>query len=352
MTWLLIAVPWFEKPLRPLEGGILMHSIFCQRPLTKARSVATLALGLVATTIVLSTAPAWASASDAATTCATPVTAAPAGPATVSAASSTAYHRTLVVGSGSNAGCELYMLTSDQPDATPPHFACSNNDPGSCPTVIWPALLTNGAPLAGPGVNPQLLGTVTRTDILANTPVQQVTYDGSPVYQFFLNKAPGETHGANLFDPFTNLPGVWYLQSPGRGLPDPGVATLSHETVSVTSTGNSAVVLAALLDQGLGGQLFPVYSFSADSAHESACLGRCALIWPPVLTNERAQASDGVTSTLIGTVERPDGSHQVSSAGHPLYFFIRDAALPGSPGVAHGSNVTAFGGTFNLIPPQ
>ena len=338
--------------MRPLEGGILMKSTFWQRPFTKAGSIATLALVLVASTIFVSTVPAWASASDAATTCATPVTTAPAGPATVSAASSTSYHRTLVVGSGPNAGCELYMLTSDQPNASPPHFACSNNDPGSCPTIIWPALLTNGAPIAGPGINPQLLGTVTRTDILANTPVQQVTYAGFPVYQFFLNHAPGETHGANLFDPFTNLPGVWYLLSPGRGLPDPGVATLSHETVSVSPPGNSAVVLAALLDQGLGGQLFPVYSFSADSDHESACLGRCAVIWPPVLTTERAQASDDVTSTLIGTVERPDGSHQVSYAGHPLYLFIRDAALPGSPGVAHGSGVAAFGGTFNLIPAQ
>jgi predicted lipoprotein with Yx(FWY)xxD motif len=329
-----------------------MKSTFQQRPFRNAGSIATLALALAVSTVVVSTAPAWASGSDAATTCATPVAAAPAGPATVSAASSPTYHRTLVVGSGPNAGCELYMLTSDMPNASPPHYACSNNDPGSCPTVIWPALLTNGAPIAGPGINPTLLGTVTRTDILANTPVQQVTYGGFPVYQFFQNHAPGETHGANLFDPFTNLPGIWYLQSPGRGLPDPGVATLSHQTVSVTATGNSAVVLAALEDQGLGGQPFPVYSFSADSAHESACLGLCAVIWPPVLTNERAQASDGVTSTLIGTVERPDGTHQVSYAGHPLYLFIRDAALPGTPGVAHGSGIMAFGGTFNLIPAQ
>ena len=329
-----------------------MKLTFWQRPFTKAGSVPTLALGLVASTIVVSTAPAWASPANAATTCATPVTAAPAGPVTVSAASSTTYHQTLVVGSGPNAGCELYMLTSDLPNASPPHFACSNNDPGLCPTVIWPALLTNGAPIAGPGINPTLLGTVTRTDILANTPVQQVTFGGFPVYQFFLNKAPGQTHGANLFDPLTNLPGVWYLQSPGRGLPDPGVATLSHETVSVTPPGTAEVVLAALQDQGLGGQLFPVYSFSADSDHESACLGRCAVIWPPVLTNERAQASDSVTSTLIGTVERPDGTHQVSYAGRPLYLFIRDAALPGTPGAAHGSGITAFGGTFNLLPAQ
>ena len=33
-----------------------------------------------------------------------------------------------------------------------------------CDSDLWPALLTKGAPIAGPGVNPRLLGTVTRTD--------------------------------------------------------------------------------------------------------------------------------------------------------------------------------------------
>jgi predicted lipoprotein with Yx(FWY)xxD motif len=329
-----------------------MKSIFRRGSFARGGSVATLAAAVVAATFWLSTMPASASASDPATTCSTPITAAPSGPATVSAASIAGYERTLVVGAGPNAGCELYFLTSDQPGANPSSFACTGTGAGSCPTTIWPALLTNGAPIAGTGVNPTRLGTVTRTDILANTSVQQVTYAGMPVYQFILNKAPGETHGANLFDPFTTPPGVWYLLSPGRGLPDPGVATLSNETVSVTATGNSAFVLAALEDQGLGGQLFPVYTFSADSDHQSACLNTCAEIWPPVLTTQHAQVTNGPTSTLVGIIVRPDGSHQVTYAGQPLYLFLRDAALPGTAGVAHGSGINAFGGTFNLIAAQ
>jgi predicted lipoprotein with Yx(FWY)xxD motif len=245
------------------------------------------------------------------------------------------------------------MLTSDLPNATPPHFACSNNDPGNCPTVIWPALLTNGAPVAGPGVNPTELGTVTRTDILPGTPVQQVTYNGFPVYQFFLNKVPGDTHGANLFDPFTNLQGVWYLLSPGRGLPDPGTASLAPETVTLLPARTSASVLAALEDQGLGGQLFPVYTFSADSDHNSACQGMCAVVWPPVLTDGHAQATAPFKTNQAGIIVRPDGTHQVTFNGHPLYLFGKDAGLAGTPapvGVANGSGVNAFGGTFNLVP--
>jgi predicted lipoprotein with Yx(FWY)xxD motif len=179
-----------------------------------------------------------------------------------------------------------------------------------------------------------------------------VTYNGVPIYQYSLDTAAGQTHGLNLFDPFTTPQGVWYLLSPGRGLPDTGAANLSNEMVTVTATGHSASVLAGLLDQGSGNQVFPVYTFSTDAGDQSTCQGQCAVNWPPVLTDGRAQASDGANSALIGNIVRPDGSHQVTYAGHPLYFFIKDATLPHAPGVAHGSGITAFGGTFNLIPPQ
>jgi hypothetical protein len=59
-----------------------------------------------------------------------------------------------------------------------------------------------------------------------------------------------------------------------------------------------------------------------------------------------------VPVTGAGVIQRPDGSLQVTFGGHPLYLFALDAALPGSPAVAHGSGIRAFGGTFNLIPPQ
>src|SRR5579872_3206612 len=95
--------------------------------------------------------------------CADAVTSAPTGPATVSAAA-TAFGRVLVVGAGAYAGCSLYLLTADQLHAlSGAPFACSDgtNPTGKpCDTVLWPALLTTGAPIAGPGVNPTLLGTV------------------------------------------------------------------------------------------------------------------------------------------------------------------------------------------------
>lgn len=91
-----------------------------------------------------------------------------------------------------------------------------------CGSDLWPALVTNGAPIAGPGVNPRLLGTVTRTDfdfLTGGSSVRQVTYAGYPPYRFFLDQAAGDTQGANLDDPVTSPPGIWYLVDPRRSTP-------------------------------------------------------------------------------------------------------------------------------------
>lgn len=298
------------------------------------------------------------------TSCATPAST-PTGPAVVSATSS-AYGRVLVVGSGPNADCSLYYLTSDQPETGT--YACT--DAGSigfeCDVNIWPALLTDGPPVAGPGVNPTLLGTVSRTDVLSGQTVEQVTYAGHPLYQFFEDSAPGQTHGEDLFDSFTDPPGVWYLVSPARGLAAPGRALLSPLSATVkTLTGSSTeTILSATMvgdnppTAAPAPRQFPVYTFSADSGHQSNCTTNapdgtaCSVIWPPVLTTGRPQASGGLDPHGLGIIVRPDGSHQVTWDGHPLYFFMKDA-LPTTPsGTATGNGLgSQFGGNGFFVVP-
>src|ERR1700722_14291131 len=183
-------------------------------------SAATLTLGLVAAGLLFS-APASAQTKPCSDDASTPT-----GPATVSVASTTSYGRVLVEGSGEYAGCSLYVLTSDQLHAlNGAPFACSDNTNAlgtPCDSDLWPALLTKGAPIAGPGVNPRLLGTVTRTDfdfLTGVSSVKQVTYAGYPLYRFFLDQAAGDTQGANLDDPLPSPPGIWYLVDPDRGTP-------------------------------------------------------------------------------------------------------------------------------------
>ena len=58
-----------------------------------------------------------------------------------------------------------------------------------------------------------------------------------PLYRFFLDEVPGETEGANLFDPVTSPTGIWYLVDPSRGGSAPGRAQLQLETAPVGGTG-------------------------------------------------------------------------------------------------------------------
>ena len=135
--------------------------------------------------------------------------------------------------------------------------------------MLWPALLTDGPPKAGPGVDPRLLGTVTRTDLPGLPAVQQVTYAGFPLYRFFLDEEPGETDGANLFDPVTSPTGTWYLVDPSRGSPRP-VAPASSSRPPRSMAASDATVLAVSMDHGfvlLPDGDFPVYTLSTDRSH-------------------------------------------------------------------------------------
>ncbi|HKD93080.1 MAG TPA: hypothetical protein VKB43_00010 [Gaiellaceae bacterium] len=294
--------------------------------------------------------------------CSDQVASAPTGPATVSAASSS-YGKVLVVGSGAYAGCSLYLLTSDQLHSlTGADYGCSDNANAlnlACDTILWPALLTDGAPIAGPGVNPTLLGTVTRTDVLSGQSVQQVTYAGQPLYRFVFDDEPGDTQGADLFDPVTSPTGTWYLVDPSRGRVAPGQAQLQLETAPVGGSGSNTTVLAATMNPTFTDLFpdasFPVYTSSADSGNRSACQAACAAVyWPPVLTSGRPLAGPGIDQNAVGTMVRPDGSHQVTYNGRPLYLFSGDAYIAGLPyGGARidGAGTATPWGVFNTIPP-
>ena len=347
-----------------------------RRPVTGRAAAAALTLGLVAVALLFSSPASAQSASAQTKPCSDDVTGAPTGPATVSAASTTSFGRVLVVGSGDYAGCSLYLLTSDQLHAlSGAPFACSDNANPlkmSCDSDLWPALLTEGAPIAGPGVNPRLLGTVTRTDfdfLTGGSSVQQVTYNGYPLYRFFLDNVPGDTQGANLDDPVTSPPGIWYLVDPRRGTPATGQAELELETAPLNGTGPDETVLAARMNNDFSAfpnATFPVYTLSRDHGRrwghrrshergrEGACQGLCAVAWPPVLTSEWPEAGPGVDQFALGVIVRPDGSQQVTYHGRPLYLFNRDAYIGPPVGVGtqgiYGADANTPYGVFNTIP--
>ncbi len=90
-------------------------------------------------------------------------------------------------------GMTLYLLTNDSPNTSSCYGGCAS---------YWPPLLTNGAPVAGSGVNGSMLGTTKRTD-----GTTQVTYNGFPLYSYVGDKSAGDTNGENV-------QGVWFVITP------------------------------------------------------------------------------------------------------------------------------------------
>jgi len=89
-----------------------------------------------------------------------------------------------------------------------------------------------------------------------------------------------------------------------------------------------------------------VYLFLADTNTTSNCnSASCMQYWPPVLTTGAPQAGAGVNGSLLGTIQRADGTTQVTYAGHPLYRFVSDKAA----GDAAGQGVNAFGAPWYVV---
>ncbi len=66
-----------------------------------------------------------------------------------------------------------------------------------------------------------------------------------------------------------------------------------------------------------------LYLFLNDEQGESTCYDDCAENWPALAGP--AEAGEGADESLLGTVERDDGTQQVTYNDWPLYYFAGDA---------------------------
>ena len=112
-------------------------------------------------------------------------------------------------------------------------------------------------------------------------------------------------------------------------------ATAGRVTLHKTKIGN---VLATSSGRTL-------YLFMKDKNGKSACYGKCATYWPPLMKKGALRAAAGVKASLLGTTKRKNGKAQVTYKGHPLYLYKLDHAA----GQIAGQRQNFFGGKWYAV---
>jgi predicted lipoprotein with Yx(FWY)xxD motif len=82
-----------------------------------------------------------------------------------------------------------------------------------------------------------------------------------------------------------------------------------------------------------------LYTFDKDDAGKSACNGKCAENWPPLMADSAASPPAGYSA-----IARDDGQKQWAYKGKPLYGWAKDA----KPGDTTGDGVN---GTWHIATP-
>lgn len=119
---------------------------------------------------------------------------------------------------------------------------------------------------------------------------------------------------------------------------DPGqeeTTTTTAATEETTTTAAEAMDGVHVAETSLGPILvdpdgFTLYIFTADSDGESACYDACAELWPPVPAD--TPIGPDLDEAIFGTIERTDGTSQLTVNGMPLYLYTPDT----SPGDTTG----------------
>ncbi len=92
---------------------------------------------------------------------------------------------------------------------------------------------------------------------------------------------------------------------------------------------------------------FTLYRFTKDPRNKNTCvkISGCASIWPALKTSGKPIAGPGVKASLLSTITLPNGSKQVTYAGHPLYLY----APSSEPAETSYVGFSAFGGVWDAV---
>jgi predicted lipoprotein with Yx(FWY)xxD motif len=122
----------------------------------------------------------------------------------------------------------------------------------------------------------------------------------------------------------------------------------SDSSAGGMGTGGGGQTVATQSVSGVGDVLVDpsgmvLYTNDTDTGSKIACTGQCLTEWLPLAAPSGGQptSDDSAVQAKLGTMQRPDGSSQVTFGGLPLYTFVED-----SPGQATGNGFRdSFSGT-------
>ena len=128
--------------------------------------------------------------------------------------------------------------------------------------------------------------------------------------------------------------------------PAPADSAAATPQVGTILSANSTAQLGIVVVDGQG---FTLYRFDKDSAKPptSNCADDCAQKWPPVLATPGTPLTvEGVAQEAVGTINRPDGTIQLTLNGWPVYRYSGDP----QPGATAGQGVG--GGEWAAVTPE
>jgi predicted lipoprotein with Yx(FWY)xxD motif len=137
------------------------------------------------------------------------------------------------------------------------------------------------------------------------------------------------------------------LVASGCGNDDSTATTSKTAATQTTSAASSATVSTKSSDlgtilAGAGGKT--LYMFASDKNGQSSCSGDCAAAWPPVIASGKVTVSGEADQSKIGSVS---GTKQITYAGHPLYYYVKDADAED----VYGNDVDSFGAEWYALTP-
>lgn len=154
-------------------------------------------------------------------------------------------------------------------------------------------------------------------------------------------------------DPDTTMPGSINDTMPAdrtamdtEPVTDPGTmadasSIVAPTTLMVASTGAPGPYLTDADGRA-------IYFLEGD-ADGSTCTGPCLELWPPVIAGDTTpDVAADLRADLLGTVERADGTAQLTYNGHPLYYYTRDMGAQ----APSGHDLTDDWGEWYLLTPD